>query len=107
MATGDKKIGELPEASAMGEHDLLLLEQDGVATRMSGMQLLTFLQPLLNQAIGLLPRTTSINFSGWDSGYFSETLSDGTSVEYPVLFDSSGMPINVGGIYIQGVITVG
>ena len=103
MAVGDKQLSELPKASDVLDNDLLLIEQAGVAMSMSGAQLLTYLQPLLNRAVGLLPTAASINFTNWTSGYFTETLQDGSIVEYPVFFDNNGVPTSIGGITIQGV----
>ena len=39
--------------------------------------------------------TTNIDFSNWDNGSFTETLSDGTTVDYAVTFDSDGKPTKI------------
>ena len=41
-------------------------------------------------------RATRLDFSGWDSGYFSETLEgiEGSTI-YHVTFDDSGRPIKI------------
>lgn len=106
MATGDKKISDLTAAQEVKDNDLLLMEQDGEAKNMSGAQLLAYLQPLLDESIGLLPKPVSIDFSMWDSGYITEALSDGNSVEYVITKDSNGIPTSIGGITISGVIKV-
>lgn len=43
-----------------------------------------------------LRRTTSMDFSGWDSGYFSETIEGSSgSITYQVTFDGDGKPIKI------------
>ena len=43
-----------------------------------------------------LRRTTSMDFSGFDSGYFSETIEgESGSITYTVTFDGSGQPIKI------------
>lgn len=105
MAVGDKKLSELPGAAEILDADLLLLEQDGVAMHMSGAQLLEYLQPLLNAAVGLLPKPSTIDFTNWDSGYFTETLNTGGTIEYPLFFEN-GVLIGIGGIDIKGVTSI-
>ena len=107
MAIGDKKISELPSASVVLDHDLLVLEQDGVAKNMSGDLLLKFLKPLLNEAVALLPVSKSLDFTTWPMGYIVETLSDGSTIEHPVVLDTEGSPTNIGGIKVQGISVVG
>ena len=106
MATGDKKLGELPAASTVSATDLLLLEQDGVASQMSGAQLLAFLRPLLNEAIGQLPRTVALDFTGWSTGSFTETLDTGDTIVHEVSTDASGIPTAIDGIAITGMATL-
>lgn len=48
--------------------------------------------PLILQG---LTSTASIDFSGWDSGTFSETLTDGTVQNYSVAFDEEGRPTEI------------
>ena len=103
MATGDKKLGELPAASTVSATDLLLLEQDGVASQMSGAQLLAFLQPLLNESIGQLPRTVALDFTGWNAGSFTETLDTEEVITHTVSFDDNGMPTAVDNITLVGI----
>lgn len=38
---------------------------------------------------------TDIDYSGWDSGSFKETLDNGATLEYAVEFDNNGRPIKV------------
>ena len=103
MATGDKKLGELPAASTVSATDLLLLEQDGVASQMSGAQLLAFLQPLLNESIGQLPRTIALDFTGWSAGSFTETLDTGNVITHTVTMDANGVPTAIDDITIAGL----
>jgi len=43
-----------------------------------------------------LRRTVSMDFSGWDSGYFSEVIEGSSgSITYAVTFDGSGNPIKI------------
>jgi hypothetical protein len=42
-----------------------------------------------------LRRATEMDFSGWDSGMFSETLDGGLSASYLVDFDGQGRPIKI------------
>lgn len=49
------------------------------------------------------PKTTALDFSGWESGSFTETLSDGSTVDYNVEFNESGAVTNVGGIAVSGL----
>lgn len=106
MATGDKKLGELPAASTVSATDLLLLEQDGVASQMSGAQLLAFLQPLLNESISLLPRTIALDFSNWSMGTFTETLDTEEVITHTVAFGTDGVPTAIDGITLTGLSTL-
>lgn len=45
--------------------------------------------------INRLRRATEMDFSGWDSGYFSETLEGDIGCSYLVDFDSQGRPIKI------------
>lgn len=47
--------------------------------------------------------TTKLDFSGWDAGYFVETLADGTENTYVVEYDTEGNVIKVAGIEVVGV----
>lgn len=58
----------------------------------SGGQVIVKGNPLVLQG---LATTASIDFSGWDSGTFSETLSDGTVQQYSVAFDDQGRPTEI------------
>ena len=42
-----------------------------------------------------LLRAQIIDFSGWENGYFTETLDDGSNITYGVEFDSEGRPITI------------
>ena len=42
-----------------------------------------------------LRKTVRIDFSGWNSGSFKETIDGGINTEYEVTFDSSGRPISI------------
>ena len=44
--------------------------------------------------------TTALDMSLWDSGSFTETLSDGTTKEHTVTFDSDGKPTAIDGMTI-------
>lgn len=41
------------------------------------------------------PLTAELDFSGWDAGYFSETLDNGDNYVYLVEFDSSNRPVKI------------
>ena len=41
------------------------------------------------------PKAVSLDLSGFDSGTFTETLSDGSRVTYTVTFDENGNPVNI------------
>lgn len=59
--------------------------------------------PTAEEVAAALPQTTALDFTNWDSGSFTETLSDGSQVAYAVTFDESGNPASIGGIAITGV----
>lgn len=40
-------------------------------------------------------KTKKLDFSGWDAGYFEETLSTNDTIRYSVTFDSAGAPIQI------------
>lgn len=40
-------------------------------------------------------RTKKLDFSGWDAGYFEETLDGNITERYTVAFDSGGRPISI------------
>ncbi|MBQ9346774.1 MAG: hypothetical protein IJT94_05450 [Oscillibacter sp.] len=42
-----------------------------------------------------LRRTTALNFSGWDSGSFSEAVEGGQLIGYTVSFDAEGRPVAI------------
>lgn len=58
----------------------------------------------IEEIIAALPQTTALDFTNWDSGSFTETLSDGTTVTHDVTFDADGNPSAIGGIAISGVV---
>lgn len=37
----------------------------------------------------------TVDFTNWDNGSFTETLSDGSVIKYTVTFDDSGNPISI------------
>ena len=41
------------------------------------------------------PQAVAVDFSTWDSGYFTETLADGSEITYTLTFDENGNPINI------------
>lgn len=55
------------------------------------------------EVAAVLPQTTALNFTNWDSGSFTETLSTGTTITHTVTFDANGIPTAIGGITISGV----
>lgn len=49
-----------------------------------------------DEEIAKLKRTTTaLNLSNFANGSFQETLSDGTTVDYAVTFDSDGKPTKI------------
>ena len=56
-----------------------------------------------SEVAAVLPQTTALDFTNWDSGSFTETLSDGTTVTHTVTLDANGIPTAIDGITITGV----
>lgn len=48
--------------------------------------------------------TAALDFSNWQSGSFKETLSDGSTVTHPVVFDADGVVTKVGDVTVSGVL---
>lgn len=59
----------------------------------------------VDEVINALPQTVSLDFTNWDSGSFTETLSDGNVIAHTVTFDDSGNVVSVDGITITGMVT--
>lgn len=109
MATGDKKLSELPVATEVVEANLMLLEQEGTAKQMSGGQFLAFVRPLIfaaaQELVASLPKTASIEVD-WANNLVTETLDNGTVLTYDIEKDNNGVPTKIGDITlsISGVV---
>ena len=56
----------------------------------------------LVQVIGV-PYTESVDFSGYEDGYFEETLGDGSVVRHEIEWGDDGVPAKVDSIAVSGI----
>lgn len=69
--------------------DLWYRVNPGGGTRNNGIFIGTY-----TDLVGLR-KTARIDFSGWDNGYFAETLDGGITAGYTVAFDGAGRPVKI------------
>lgn len=92
----EKRVSELPEALSVTDADVFVIEQSGIAKKVTA--------ETLKENFGGNPSdsdnteemlVTDFDLSDWNEGSFTATMSDGSKKPGSVTFDSEGNPASV------------
>ena len=89
----EKRVGELPEALSVTDADVFVIEQSGIAKKVTA----ETLKENFGSNSGNTEETLveDIDLSAWNSGSFEMTYEDGTTKEGSVTFDSNNRPTSI------------